>query len=255
MSTNFHSSNFPLQPWSDPTPLCRPRPDVQIVSVEPERTSTVTEVVGSLPDDEKLIAFARNGDINAFDKLIWRLRGNCMKRALRILGDRSAAEDAVQSACKKAFQCVNQFQATGSFVAWLNRIVENECLMQIRQARNARFVYLDNTTASGDRLELVNVTTSPEDELGWKQVKAVLRKEISLLPPLFRNIILLHYGKQLPIRDVAERLGVSVPAAKSRLSRARTELRARIRKHCGRKGQGTLVTQTQHNRSAFAHAS
>ena len=178
-----------------------------------------------------------------------------MKRALRILGDRSAAEDAVQSACQKAFQCLKQFQAKGPFVAWLTRIVENQCLMQIRQARNARFVYLDNTTESDDRLELVSWTTSPEDELGWKEVQVVLRKEISRLPPLFRNVMLLHDSEQLPIQDVAKRLGVSVPAAKSRLLRARTELRSRIGKHCGRKGPGTLLAETDHNRTAYAHAS
>jgi len=66
---------------------------------------------------------ARNGDIEAFDGLIRRHRDACMKRALRILHNLGAAEDAVQSACRNAFQHLGQFQGKGTFAAWLARIV------------------------------------------------------------------------------------------------------------------------------------
>ena len=67
-----------------------------------------------------------------------------MKRALRILRNLSDAEDAVQSAWRRAFQCLEQFQGKGTFAAWLGRIVDNQCFMRIREERNASFVYLDN---------------------------------------------------------------------------------------------------------------
>jgi len=60
---------------------------------------------------------------------------------------------------------------------------------------------------------------------------------------------------QIPMPDVAVRLGLSVPAAKSRLMRARMELRSRISKHCGRKGPGTLIQMARYSRTAYARAS
>jgi RNA polymerase sigma-70 factor (ECF subfamily) len=168
--------------------------------------------------------------------------------------NRSDAEDAVQSAFRKAFQHREQFQGTGTFAAWLSRIVENECLMRIREERSARLVSLDNPSQSNIRLELIGPTMNPEDQLGWEEVVTVLRKEMLRMPPLFRNIMLLHDREQLPMPDVAQRLGVSVPAAKSRLLRARRELRSRIGKHCGRKGPGTLLEKAIYSRTAYARA-
>jgi len=204
------------------------------------------------PTDEELTTLARNGETEAFDKLMHRHRGLCMKRAWQTIRNWSDAEDAVQSACRKAFQRLDQFQGRGTFVAWLGRIVENECLMRIREERNNRFVYVDNPTESNVRIELVGQTTNPEDEFGREEVVKLLEKEVSRLPPLFRNIMLLHDSEQVPMRDVAERLGLSVPAAKSRLQRARRELRSRIGKHCGRKGPGTLLENAAYSRTAYA---
>jgi RNA polymerase sigma-70 factor (ECF subfamily) len=179
-------------------------------------------------------------------RLIKRNRAICLKRALLILRNLGDTEDAVQSALRKAFQHRDQFEGTGTFAAGLSRIVENECLMRIREGRSTRLVSLDNPTESNVRLELVGPTMNPEDELGWKEVVTVLRKEMLRMLPLFRNIMLLHDREQLPMPDVAHRLGVSIPSAKSRLHRARRELRSRIEKHCGRKGPGTLLEKAVH---------
>jgi RNA polymerase sigma-70 factor (ECF subfamily) len=67
--------------------------------------------------------------------------------------------------------------------------------------------------------------------------------------------MLLRDVQQLPMSAVAERLGLSIPAAKSRLMRARVELRSRLMKHCGRRGQGTLTQKARYNKSAYASAS
>ena len=159
-------------------------------------------------------AIEEDTDIAMFDQLIQRHKVMCIKRALRILRNRSDAEDAVQTAVWKAFQRRDQFQGNGTFAAWLGRIVENECLMQLREARNARFVSLDNPIESNTRLELVGPNTNPEDELGRKEVAKVLRKEMLRMPSLFRDVMVLHDTEQLPMPDVAERLGLSVSAAK-----------------------------------------
>jgi RNA polymerase sigma-70 factor, ECF subfamily len=206
------------------------------------------------PPDDVLVNEARGGDVRAFGELIRRHRSACMKRATLMLRNRSDAEDEVQNAFWKALQRLDQFRGEGSFSAWLNRIVENQCLMRIREEQNARFVYLDESTESNVRLELVSQRADPEDALGLDEVLVLLRREVSRMPPLLRNVMLLRDLDQLPMPDVASRLGLSVPAAKSRLMRARTELRSRVTKHCGRKGAGTLMQAAKYEQSAYTRA-
>jgi RNA polymerase sigma-70 factor (ECF subfamily) len=126
--------------------------------------------------------------------------------------------------------------------------------MRIREDQNARFVYLDESNDSNVRLELVSQRSDPEDELGLDEVLVLLRREVSRMPPLLRNVMLLRDLDQLPMPDVANRLGLSIPAAKSRLMRARTELRSRVAKHCGRKGAGTLTQVAKYEQSAYTRA-
>jgi len=223
-----------------------------VPSVEDSRNPGTNEA--GEPLDEVLVNQARAGDARAFGELIKRHRSACMKRATLMLRNRSDAEDEVQNAFWKALQRLDQFRGEGSFSAWLNRIVENQCLMRIREDQNARFVYLDESTDSNVRLELVSQRADPEDALGLDEVLVLLRREVSRMPPLLRNVMLLRDLDQLPMPDVANKLGLSVPAAKSRLMRARTELRSRVTKHCGRKGAGTLMQVAKYEQSAYTRA-
>jgi RNA polymerase sigma-70 factor (ECF subfamily) len=228
------------------------RPDAEATFMLPAEGSAVESATTT---EEELVASAKGGDKEAFGELIQRHRNGCLKRATLMIHNRSDAEDEVQNAFLRAFQRLDQFRGEGSFAAWLNRIVENQCLMRIREARNSRFVYLDESNDSNVRLELVGQSADPEDDLGVEEVVTLLRREVSRIPPLLRNVMLLRDLDQIPMPDVAVRLGVSVPAAKSRLLRARTELKSRITKHCGRKGAATLTHMSRYSQAAYARAS
>jgi RNA polymerase sigma-70 factor (ECF subfamily) len=219
----------------------------------PEGTGT-NEDFGNASED-RLLGLAQHGDAAAFGELIKRNYSTCMRRATFMIRNRSDAEDEVQNACWKAFKRLEQFRGEGTFSAWLSRIVENQCLMRIREDHHSRFVYLDESTDSNVRLELIGQMTNPEDELGDVQVINLVRREISRIPSLLRNVMLLRDVQQLPMQDVAARLGLSIPAAKSRLMRARTELRSRITKHCGRRGCGTLMQRAKYRQAAYSRAS
>jgi len=209
----------------------------------------------SVTSDEALVERARRGDKLAFGELIQRHRNSCLKRARLMIRDRSDAEDEVQNAFWKAFLRLEQYRGEGTFGAWLSRIVENQCLMRIRDERNVRFVYLDEPTESNVRLEVVGQTPDPEGQLGLSEVGVLLKREINRIPPLLRNVMLLRDVDQLSMFEIAGRLGLSVPAAKSRLRRARMEMKARISSHCGRKGVGTLTQTARYNQAAYTRAS
>jgi RNA polymerase sigma-70 factor (ECF subfamily) len=90
-------------------------------------------------------------------------------------------------------------------------------------------------------LELKDQRRSPEQSLGQTQVSEVLQAEIQRIPPLLRHVFLLRDVQQKPMPEVAELLGISVAAAKSRLLRARSELRNRMKRHHGQTGPATLM--------------
>jgi RNA polymerase sigma-70 factor (ECF subfamily) len=226
----------------------------QLSEAESGESAGAGDAANGLSEDA-LVAAAKNGDTEAFGELIQRYHKTCLKRAMMMIRNRSDAEDEVQNAFWKAFQRLGQFRGEGTFAAWLGRIVENQCLMRIRDSRSSRFVYLDESNDCNIRIELVGQSADPEEQVAVDEVIKLLRREVSRIPPLLRNVMLLRDLDQLPIPDVAARLGLSIPAVKSRLMRARLELRSRITKHCGRKGPGTLIQMARYSQAAYTRAS
>jgi RNA polymerase sigma-70 factor (ECF subfamily) len=184
--------------------------------------------------DSELVAEARAGNREAFSVLINRHHRTCVNIASFILRDRSDAQDEVQKACFKAFEHLDQYHGDAEFLTWLLRIVSNQCLMLIRVRRRVRYVYIDADT---DRersmpIELPSVAANPEGELINQEMHEVLQREVRRIPPLLRNVLILRDVEELPMADVAARLQITLPAAKSRLLRARIELRERVKRHC-----------------------
>ncbi len=193
--------------------------------------------------DDALVVLSQQGDGLAFSELIQRHQSSCAKLAYSILREKQDAEDEVQNALWKAFEHIGQFQRDAKFSTWLTRIVVNQCLMRLRQARRARFVYIDDVMIGEEpgTLELRDTRKGPDHELGRQEVAEVLQHEIRRIPPLLRTVFVLRDVQELPMPEVARELGISVAAAKSRLLRARAELRARMTKHLGRLGPVTLT--------------
>jgi RNA polymerase sigma-70 factor (ECF subfamily) len=120
----------------------------------------------------------------------------------------------------------------------MTRIVVNQCLMRLRQFRRARLLYVEDFSPLDERpvFELRDHSPTAEQQLGRTQAAQVVHREIGRIPPLLRKVMVLRDVEQLSMAEVAENLGISVAAAKSRLLRARLELRNRLTKHCGRLG-------------------
>jgi RNA polymerase sigma-70 factor, ECF subfamily len=195
--------------------------------------------------DPQLANLVKQGNREAFDELIRRHRRRCVNLASSILRDRGQAEEETQNACWKAFEHIDQFHGEAEFSTWLLRIVENQCLMLLRQRRRTQFVHLDDHDSEGGygRTQLPTPDADPEGEFGKREVLHALQTEIRRIPPLWRKVILMRDVQEMPIQDLADRLGITVPAAKSRLLRARAELRNRMLRHCPGTGPWTLMTR------------
>jgi RNA polymerase sigma-70 factor (ECF subfamily) len=196
--------------------------------------------------DTELVGLARGGDGEAFGALFERHRKKCIAVGLYYLKNNSDAEDQVQSAFLKVYERLDQFHGDSEFSTWLARIVVNECLMLMRRRRRVNSVDLDRAPSewTPKPIQLTAPGPDPEGEWAYRQMTGELRLAVRRLPRLMRDVMLLRHIHGLPLRDVAGRLGISVPAAKSRLIRARVELQSRMVSHCGVAGSTSILDRT-----------
>jgi RNA polymerase sigma-70 factor (ECF subfamily) len=184
-------------------------------------------------NDHQLVDLARKGDRNAFGDLIQRHWHKCVDLGCYFLRNRGDAEDVTQNAFLKAYEHFDQYHGEAEFSTWLARIVANECLMLIRVRRRARFLYLDDVSSEPRALpvQLPGSEPDPEGAVAFKQLLQTLKFEVGRVPRLMRDVMLLRDVQGLPLNVVAGQLGITVSAAKSRLVRARSELRVRMARH------------------------
>jgi RNA polymerase sigma-70 factor, ECF subfamily len=206
--------------------------------------------------DAVLVESAQAGDTAAFERLITRNYQFCLSKAYSILRNRGDAEDEVQNACAQAWTHLWQFQRQGSFGGWLNRIVSNQCLMQLRQRKSARMISVDELfdIDGAFRLEVIDQRALPEESVGDNQVSKVLLQEINRVPRLLREALVMRYLRHLGMRDIAAHLGISIPAVKSRLMRARIELKLRLAKHHGGQSCSALFLKPGRPQAGYVRA-
>ncbi len=181
-----------------------------------------------------LVNAARGGDIGAFEQLVRRYDRNVFRIAQHITQNREDAEDVVQDAFLKAFQNLEQFQGQSKFYTWLVRIAVNEALMRLRRRRPERTVSLDEDIQTGDDViprEVADWAPNPEQLYKQSELRDILQRTVQGLPSSFRTVFVLRDVEGLSTEETAEALGLSIPAVKSRLLRARLQLRERLTKY------------------------
>jgi RNA polymerase sigma-70 factor (ECF subfamily) len=181
-----------------------------------------------------LVNAARGGDIGAFEQLVKKYDRNVFRIANHITQNREDAEDVVQDAFLKAFQNLGQFQGQSKFYTWLVRIAVNEALMRLRRRRPERMVSLDEDINTGEDTiprEVADWAPNPEQLYNQSELREILQKTIQGLPPSFRTVFVLRDVEGLSTEETADALNLSIPAVKSRLLRARLQLRERLTKY------------------------
>jgi len=184
-------------------------------------------------DEMVLVRAAKKGDLAAFDQLIQRYDRKVFRIAQHITQNREDAEDVVQDAFLKAFENLEGFQEQSKFYTWLVRIAVNEALMRLRRRKTAKTVSLDEDVETEDDYiprEVADWSPNPEQLYKQSELKEILGKTIQGLPASFRTVFVLRDVEGLSTEETADALGLSIPAVKSRLLRARLQLRERLNK-------------------------
>jgi RNA polymerase sigma-70 factor (ECF subfamily) len=200
----------------------------------------VNEATGNM-DELALVEAAKKGDIAAFEELVKRYDRNVFRIAQHITQNREDAEDVVQDAFLKAYGNLSQFQGQSKFYTWLVRIAVNEALMKLRRRRPERTVSLDQDVETDEDTiprEVADWSPNPEQQYNQAELRELLQKTIQGLPAGFRTVFVLRDVEGLSTEETAEALGLSIPAVKSRLLRARLQLRERLNKYFKRRNNG-----------------
>jgi len=181
-----------------------------------------TSDVAQFMSDEALVAGAKMGQTSFFNELHERHRERVFRVARRITRDREDAQDAVQESFLSAYVHLKKFDERARFSTWLTRIAINAALMKVRNNRASRTVKVED---AADAIEVSDSMPNPEQICARTELKAALRDAITKLRPTLQTVVELHDLQERSLHEIAEALGISVSAAKSRLFQARAALR------------------------------
>jgi RNA polymerase sigma-70 factor, ECF subfamily len=178
--------------------------------------------------EEQLIWAAKAGNEMAFVELSRRYSRYARAIIHRIVRNREDAEDVLQETLLRAFRRLDQFRGTASFSTWFARIAINQAFMLLRTRRGRPEISYDmGAGAHAERhvWEFPDLAPTPEAIYAKTELEEKLRRAVRSLPASFRGIVDLFHGEEFSVKKAADALGITVPAAKSRLMRARLTLR------------------------------
>jgi RNA polymerase sigma-70 factor, ECF subfamily len=178
----------------------------------------------------------RKGDRDEFARLVDAYSNQIYRLGLKMLADPQDAEDVLQNTFLKALQSLANFEGRSSLSTWLYRIAVNEALMLLRKQRSETPVPGDQDSDDDENyfpVQFVDWCCLPEDELLSSEAKARLDSAIQKLPEKLRVVFILRDIEGLSIRETSQALGLTETAVKTRLLRARLNLREQLSVYYG----------------------
>jgi len=178
-------------------------------------------------EDLELVAKAKEGDQNAFSKLMARYRDSIFFMVLKMVHNRDDAEDLTIEAFGKAFNNIANYSADFAFSTWLFKIATNNSIDFIRKKR-LQTTSLDQTNKTDDGettpIAVPDHAPDPEEAVIKEQRAQKIRDAIEQLSPKYRSLIELRYLDELSYEEIAEKLDLPLGTVKAQLFRAKDML-------------------------------
>ena len=195
-------------------------------------------------DETALVARAKAGDADAFSELVQHYDRRVFRMAKQITQNDDDAADVLQETFLKSYTHLDEFQGNSKFYTWLVRIAVNEALMKLRKRRSDKTVPLDEPIDTGEDEMIREIAVwdeNPEETYSRDELAQILDQAIQSLKPTYRTVFVLRDIEGLSIEETAEALGLSISAVKSRLLRARLQLREKLTRQFKRKGDDAFA--------------
>ena len=173
-------------------------------------------------EEYNLIQAARNGDQAAFGELVQQYQKRVFALAVRMCPTPELAEEAAQEAFLAAWQGLPFFRGDSAFATWLYRLTSNACVDLLRKENRHQGPSLDDETVSA---EVPDPTPTPEKAVEQQELRRQIEAGLQTLSPEHREVLILREIHQLRYDEIADSLSLDVGTVKSRISRARKQLR------------------------------
>jgi RNA polymerase sigma-70 factor, ECF subfamily len=191
--------------------------------------SESTPPAGSDADDVRLMRLVARGDTAAFEELIERHQTLVAGTVARMLGSNSEVEDLAQQVFIRVWKSAGRYVPRAKFTTWLLKITRNLVFNEMRRSRRHAQVPMQ-IEPDAEEIPLKDETSpTPDASLLQSELQEAIDNAITALPEMQRMALVLRRYEELSYEEIAEVLDLSVPAVKSVLFRARTELRERLR--------------------------
>ena len=184
-------------------------------------------------DETALVQFARQGDLDAFNRLILAYQDMAFNLAARMLSDDDAAEDVTQMAFLSAYRNLDTFRG-GSFRSWVMRMVTNACYDELRRRKRRPTISLEPINEDDEEIEspgwLADDAPSPEAEAERAELDRAIQRCLEGLPEEFRAVVVMIDVEGMDYQEVSLAAGKPLGTIKSRLARARLKMRDCLRR-------------------------
>lgn len=180
-------------------------------------------------DEKQLIKNAAAGDAAAFETLVERYQKQVYNLALRMVNNESDAEDLAQEAFIRAWRSLGSFQYTSQFSTWLYRLTSNICIDFLRAKKRRKVISLTMLRDDEDsQWDLPDTEPLPEQQMIAAEERAALARALASLDPDYRQVLTLRIVNECSYQQISQILGIAEGTVKSRLSRAREQLRKKM---------------------------
>jgi RNA polymerase sigma-70 factor, ECF subfamily len=190
----------------------------------------MTDIFGGR-DEAAMIASVLAGNTHEFHELIRPHERSVYIMALSMLQNEADAEDTAQEAFLKAFRNLANFRGEAKFSTWLISITLNEARSRLRSKKNMKMESLDTSPEGQEQTYpalLRDWREIPSEALERQEIRDLLQRAVTDLPPIYREVFLLRDIEELSVNESAETLGITVASVKVRLHRARIMLQKRL---------------------------
>ncbi len=177
--------------------------------------------------DELLIRRAQRGDADAFEQLLLEHQKNVYNLCYRMAGNPDDAMDLSQETFLRAWRCLDQYQFASAFSTWLYRLCSNICIDFLRRRRRQQTVPLTFEDADGEEqtYAVPDAQPLPEEQVELKLTREILQAAMTQLLPEHRAVLQLRVVNEMSYEQIADVLDIQIGTVKSRLSRARNQLK------------------------------
>ena len=187
--------------------------------------------------DAELIVRFNSGEPEAFDRLVQRHYKRGYQIAYGVLGNAEDSEEVAQDAFFRIYRALNGFRGDSEFTTWMYRIVLNLARNKYRwnKSRGSQLnisidAPINPEEERGKGMDVPDRKASPEEQVCLLELKKNVSEELEKLPPLYREVLVMRNIHNLSYEEIADVLGCKLGTIKSRIARAREELRKRLEK-------------------------